>query len=146
MKKPCMCMQGFFSCRREERVWGDMPCTAARNTRAGGVAGSGMPPKSKKPSHATGLFVETGVWGGRWDSNPRRPESQSGTLPTELRPPLKLAQRTEQARNYTSFGLNWQIRNVSPSGIIRLLPLPRPMHRCQAVWQMRFSAPIRRPS
>ncbi len=27
-------------------------------------------------------------WGGRWDSNPRQPESQSGTLPTELRPPL----------------------------------------------------------
>jgi hypothetical protein len=27
------------------------------------------------------------VWGGRWDSNPRRPESQSGALPTELRPP-----------------------------------------------------------
>jgi hypothetical protein len=26
-------------------------------------------------------------WGGRWDSNPRRPESQSGALPTELRPP-----------------------------------------------------------
>ena len=27
-------------------------------------------------------------WGDRWDSNPRRPESQSGTLPTELRSPL----------------------------------------------------------
>jgi hypothetical protein len=26
-------------------------------------------------------------WGGRWDSNPRRPESQSGALPAELRPP-----------------------------------------------------------
>src|SRR6267154_214674 len=26
-------------------------------------------------------------WGGRWDSNPRQPESQSGTLPAELRPP-----------------------------------------------------------
>jgi hypothetical protein len=26
-------------------------------------------------------------WGGRWDSNPRRLESQSRTLPTELRPP-----------------------------------------------------------
>lgn len=26
-------------------------------------------------------------WGGRWDSNPRQPESQSGTLPTELHPP-----------------------------------------------------------
>ena len=30
-------------------------------------------------------------WGGRWDSNPRRPESQSGALPTELRPPFFLA-------------------------------------------------------
>ena len=28
-------------------------------------------------------------WGERWDSNPRRPESQSGALPTELRPPSK---------------------------------------------------------
>ena len=27
------------------------------------------------------------VWGGRWGSNPRQPESQSGTLPTELLPP-----------------------------------------------------------
>src|SRR4029078_4844020 len=26
-------------------------------------------------------------WGGGWDSNPRQPESQSGTLPTELPPP-----------------------------------------------------------
>ncbi len=28
------------------------------------------------------------MWGGKWDSNPRQPESQSGTLPTELFPPL----------------------------------------------------------
>ena len=27
-------------------------------------------------------------WGGRWGSNPRQPESQSGALPAELRPPL----------------------------------------------------------
>ncbi len=27
-------------------------------------------------------------WGGRWDSNPRRPGSQPGALPAELRPPL----------------------------------------------------------
>jgi hypothetical protein len=26
-------------------------------------------------------------WGDRWGSNPRQPESQSGALPTELRPP-----------------------------------------------------------
>ncbi len=28
-------------------------------------------------------------WGGRWDLNPRQPESQSGALPTELRPPCR---------------------------------------------------------
>ena len=27
------------------------------------------------------------LWGDRWGLNPRQPESQSGTLPTELRPP-----------------------------------------------------------
>ena len=32
-----------------------------------------------------------GNWGGRWDSNPRRPGSQPGALPTELRPPKVLA-------------------------------------------------------
>ena len=30
-------------------------------------------------------------WGERRGSNPRQPESQSGTLPTELRPPLKIS-------------------------------------------------------
>ncbi len=29
-------------------------------------------------------------WGERWDSNPRRPESQSGALPTELRSPYSI--------------------------------------------------------
>jgi hypothetical protein len=29
-----------------------------------------------------------GIWGDRWGSNPRQPESQSGALPTELRSPL----------------------------------------------------------
>ena len=48
-------------------------------------------------------------WGGRWDSNPRRLESQSRTLPTELRPPLSLRygrrpiMATERGRN--SIGL-----------------------------------------
>jgi hypothetical protein len=32
----------------------------------------------------------TRKWGGRWDSNPRRPGSQPGALPAELRPPLNL--------------------------------------------------------
>ena len=30
-------------------------------------------------------------WGGRWDSNPRQPEPQSGALPTELHPPYRMA-------------------------------------------------------
>jgi integrase len=34
------------------------------------------------------LISKEKTWGDRWDSNPRRPESQSGTLPTELRSPL----------------------------------------------------------
>ena len=40
----------------------------------------------KKP-----VFIRAFIsWGGRRGSNPRQPESQSGTLPTELRPPLLL--------------------------------------------------------
>ncbi len=27
-------------------------------------------------------------WGGRWESNPQRPEPQSGALPVELLPPF----------------------------------------------------------
>ncbi len=37
----------------------------------------------KKKPHKAEIF-----WGDRWGSNPRQPESQSGTLPTELRSPL----------------------------------------------------------
>ena len=40
------------------------------------------------------------LWGGKWDSNPRQPESQSGTLPTELFPP----------QNFESCGLPGRIR------------------------------------
>ena len=39
----------------------------------------------KKKPH--GETVRDLFWGGKWDSNPRQPESQSGTLPTELFPP-----------------------------------------------------------
>ncbi len=35
-----------------------------------------------RPKHPTRR-----IWGERWDSNPRLPESQSGALPTELRSP-----------------------------------------------------------
>ena len=36
-----------------------------------------------------GIDFTENLWGDRWGSNPRQPESQSGTLPTELRSPLK---------------------------------------------------------
>lgn len=39
-----------------------------------------------KRVHLAGQPIEK--WGERWGSNPRQPESQSGALPTELRPPL----------------------------------------------------------
>ena len=44
---------------------------------------------AKKPS---GYWAKCLIlWGGRWGSNPRQQESQSWTLPTELRPPLNFA-------------------------------------------------------
>ena len=44
---------------------------------------------SKLPNAALASASRFIEWGGRWGSNPRRPESQSGALPTELRPPLQ---------------------------------------------------------
>ena len=40
-----------------------------------------------KSSVSTNSTTSARKWGGRWDLNPRQPESQSGALPTELRPP-----------------------------------------------------------
>ena len=40
-----------------------------------------------KSSVSTNSTTPAKKWGGRWGSNPRQPESQSGALPTELRPP-----------------------------------------------------------
>ena len=42
--------------------------------------------------YKTSTFCGTNIekWGERWGSNPRQPESQSGALPTELRPPLNI--------------------------------------------------------
>ena len=40
-------------------------------------------------------------WGGRWGLNPRPPESQSGALPTELRPPLNRSISGAPDRNRT---------------------------------------------
>ena len=60
-------------------------------------------PIEKKKAVPTGrLFL---FWGGWWDSNPQRPEPQSGALPIELHPPY-------------SFALS--IKNGTPGGI-RLL-------------------------
>lgn len=41
-----------------------------------------------------------GIWGGRWESNPRHQEPQSCALPTELRPPycICLCQSCQMAR------------------------------------------------
>ena len=44
------------------------------------------------------LISKEKTWGDRWDSNPRRPESQSGTLPTELRSPLNCTYPTPATR------------------------------------------------
>ncbi len=46
-----------------------------------------LEPKSSVSTNST-TPAERG--GGRRDSNPRQPESQSGALPTELRPPLMM--------------------------------------------------------
>ena len=41
----------------------------------------------EKAAVAVPLAAACAKWGGRWDSNPRRLESQSRALPTELQPP-----------------------------------------------------------
>jgi hypothetical protein len=33
------------------------------------------------------VLFENKIWGGRWESNPRMPEPQSGVLTTSPRPP-----------------------------------------------------------
>ena len=43
------------------------------------------PKSSVSTNFTTSAYM---YWGGRWGLNPRPPESQSGALPTELRPPL----------------------------------------------------------
>ena len=49
---------------------------------------SQVTPLEPKSSASTNSATLAFKWGGRWGSNPRPPESQSGALPTELRPPL----------------------------------------------------------
>ncbi len=53
------------------------------------IRGSTLPlrgPATPRPSTG-GRHSEK--WGGRWDSNPRRPESQSGALPCRCAAPLR---------------------------------------------------------
>ncbi len=46
-----------------------------------------LSPLEPKSSASTNFATSAKKWGDRWDLNPRQPESQSGALPTELRPP-----------------------------------------------------------
>ena len=59
-------------------------------------------------------------WGGWWGSNPRQPESQSGTLPAELQPPsekLKITQALKPEINCfrNSLACPTGIEPVTPS-------------------------------
>src|SRR5215469_482901 len=47
-------------------------------------------------------FEMKGLWGGRWELNPQRPEPQSGALPVELLPP--------RFSDYSKFGPYLRIR------------------------------------
>lgn len=77
----------------------------------------------------TVLLKPLGVW---WGSNPRPPEPQPGTLPTELQTPYKLqmdsnhTSRTEiwHATNYT---MELFILLVAPEGIEPSLTGPKPV-------------------
>lgn len=59
-------------------------------------------------------------WGGRWDLNPRPPESQSGALPAELRPPFKTRRHLSPSfsmllpRLTTCFGAPGRARTCNP--------------------------------
>ncbi len=44
-------------------------------------------PKTSVYTNFTTSAFDLLAWGERWGLNPRPPESQSGALPTELRPP-----------------------------------------------------------
>lgn len=60
----------------------------------------------------TTFFIRVLIrWGDRRGSNPRQPESQSGTLPTELQPPL--------SRHAMCYMMN--VAHGKPLGIIRNL-------------------------
>ncbi len=65
-------------------------------------------------------------WGGRWGLNPRPPESQSGALPTELRPPLFLS----AAQLYHLHGAPGRTRTCNPQlRRLMLYPIELRAHR-----------------
>ena len=87
-----------------------------------------MRESSKTINPTTPLFKS---WGGRWGSNPRQPESQSGALPTELRPPLEEPESINIA--WVGQALEWVVhkftstppkclRMIRPVNRIKLLP------------------------
>ncbi len=59
-----------------------------------------------KSSVSTNSTTSARKWGGRWDLNPRQPESQSGALPTELRPPQKFLFMTIFHSSFKVFLIN----------------------------------------
>ena len=78
------------NCRHEDFQSSALPTELSgqdfRNWCGWGDSNSHGCPLEPKSSASTNFA--TSAWGDRWDLNPRQPESQSGTLPTELRPPL----------------------------------------------------------
>ncbi len=57
-------------------------------------------------------------WGGRRGSNPRPPESQSGALPTELRPPVTVRKTIQiKPKNQAKDRINGHLKNGAPGRI-----------------------------
>ena len=69
-------------------------------------------------------------WGGRWDSNPRRPGSQPGALPTELRPPRYIKLYRGLCRCCSTSLVLARPAGLEPAtlGLAYQLPLSRPQH------------------
>src|SRR5947207_1863638 len=65
-------------------------------------------------------------WGGRWESNPQRPEPQSGALPVELLPPCPI-NYNNQARERPLWPLPVQIKTLQ-SDEMKKLPVVK--RRC----------------
>ena len=89
-------------CRRRSARW---PAPLACHRPCVSVAWTAPPGASITTDSGVWNQLRQG-WGGRWDSNPRRPESQSGALPTELRPPSSRQETLNSTRQVA----------ISPSG------------------------------